>query len=99
MNSDEIVKALRYCMVLNCEKCPKFYTAKKYPSCMIQLENDAANLIESLTAQLAESQRREKAAVNMLERIKRDLNEPDKVYIHVSDYFGKRGPQDAGEGE
>lgn len=53
MNSDEIIKALRYCMVLHCEKCPKYETAINYPSCMIELEEEAASTIESLTAQLA----------------------------------------------
>lgn len=45
--------------------------------------------VAALQAQLAESQRREKVAVEALSRIRRDIYEPDKIYIHVSDYFGR----------
>lgn len=60
MNADEIVQALRE----NAEWCD----ANEYevPICMGDNQRGAADLIESLTAQLAESQRREQAAVEDL---------------------------------
>lgn len=57
MNTNEIVKALRWLA-----KDTEFIFAAG------QL-NGAANLIESLQAQLAESQRRERAAVKLLRTI------------------------------
>ena len=60
MTPDEIVNALRE----NAEWCD----ANEYdvPLCMGDNQRDAADLIESLQAQLAESQRREKAAVEQI---------------------------------
>lgn len=34
------------------------------------------------------------AALSTLLRIQRDLNEPDKIYIHISDYFGRYGKEE-----
>jgi len=45
--------------------------------------------IRELEAQLAKEKRRAERAVNVLERIKRDINEQDKIYIHIADFFGR----------
>lgn len=70
MNADEIVKALKQCAQdNNClypMTCP---FACDDDGCMTDMMKAAADLIESLTTQLAESQRREKAAVEMLDGI------------------------------
>ena len=59
MNADEIVKALRHCYqedIQGCYGCP----LNRHDLCYeANLELSAANLIESLQAQLAESQRME----------------------------------------
>ena len=63
MNADEIVKALRHCYqedIHGCEDCPLNESDLCYEA---NLELSAADLIESLQAQLAESQRRERAAI------------------------------------
>ncbi len=74
-----------------------------------KLECDAASLIESLQAQLLESQRREKAAVNdMIPR--RAICKHGNSCNFISDFTGRhdcmacdkfewRGPQEAGKGE
>ena len=61
------------------------------PSCQY-----AAALIESMQAQLLQktqqleaSKRRERTAVKVLERIKRDIYDQDKIYIHIADFFGR----------
>ena len=67
MNADVIVKALRHCYnedIHGCEGCPINDIDLCYEA---NLELSAADLIESLQAQLAESQRRERAAVEDLE--------------------------------
>ena len=64
MNPDEIIRALRE----NADWCD----ANEYeiPLCMGDNQWEAADLIESLQAQLAESQRRERAAVEDMEIFK-----------------------------
>ena len=70
MNADEIVKALRHCYqedIHGCGDCP----LNRHDLCYeANLELSAADLIESLQAQLAESQRRERAAVEDLSTYK-----------------------------
>lgn len=60
------------------------------------IPDKAIELIESMQAQLLQktqqleaSKRREMAAVKVLERIKRDINDQDKIYIHIADFFGR----------
>ena len=69
MNADEIVKALRHCYqedIHGCGDCP----LNRHDLCYgANLELSAADLIESLQAQLIESQRRERAAVEDLELV------------------------------
>ena len=65
MNANEIARGLRYCyskdMVRGCNECP--YYDREDDTCTTKnLELQAADLIESLQAQLTESQRRERAA-------------------------------------
>ena len=60
--ADEIVRALRCCGCgrsagPDCDNCPR--NKIDYPECAIGALGAAADLIDSLTAQLAESQRRE----------------------------------------
>ena len=66
MNTNDIVSCLRACAepnMVNCnESCPLY----EAPHCVTTLNRSAADLIESLQAQLAESQRREQAAVTGL---------------------------------
>ena len=71
MNADEIVRALRECG--DCDTCPYYdcwideHTGDPADACDEgRLFRDVIALIESLTAQLAESQRREKQAVEDL---------------------------------
>jgi hypothetical protein len=106
MNADEIVRALRE----NAEWCD----ANEYevPICMGDNQRGAADLIESLQAQLAESQRRERAAVEDLSQdahctlCKHHLSEGGDCYgvskcavngLRVG--WEWRGPQEAGEGK
>ena len=103
-NADEIVRALRCCGVYdddkNCGECPICATEKV---CCSELMPQAAALIDSLTAQLAESQRREKAAVediNLLEDCgvckHHDLDSCDLAGTKCQ--FEWRGPQEAEKG-
>jgi hypothetical protein len=83
MNADEIVRALRE----NAEWCD----ANEYevPICMGDNQRGAADLIESLQAQLAESQRRERAAV-------KDLNGPGACF--TCKHFRRNGGDCFGAG-
>ena len=68
MTHDEIVRALKCCSRVDaqcngCDGCPFEYCG---PECDLLCKN-AATLIESMQSQLAESQRRERAAVEDLE--------------------------------
>ncbi len=75
MNVDEIVKALRLCAHddCDCRICPFCNVAF---DCGEQMKLAAADLIESLQSQLAESQRREQAAVACLEAVEINLRGP-----------------------
>lgn len=62
----------------------------------LKLSRDIERLQDKLTA----SQLREQAAVEALNKIRRDINEPDKIYIHVADFLGKwGGTQEARKGD
>ena len=76
MNADEIVNALRE----NAEWCD----ANEYdvPLCMGDNQRAAADLIESLQAQLAESQRREQAAVELIGKVSLAV----EVAFNATDY-------------
>ena len=70
MTNDEIVRALRCCgntdtKKPDCEHCPLLSTRM----CVKVMLEGAASLIESQQAQLAESQRRERAAVEDMESL------------------------------
>ena len=69
MNAEKIIDGLRYCdeSAGLCIGCPLDMDFKDDKYCNIRLE--AADLIESLLAQLAESRRRERAAVEDLELV------------------------------
>ena len=100
MNANEIIKALRDAPNYNAG----FGTAT--------LEDEAADLIESLQAQLAESQRRERAAVEDLEwlMLRGDSADCCTLCEHDHTHNGPcagqstkcepkwRGPQQAGKG-
>lgn len=77
MNAEKIVKELRWLS----ENDEWVFAAETMAK--------AADIIESLQAQLAKEKRRAEKAVKVLERIKRDINEQDKIYIHIADYFGR----------
>ena len=65
MTPDEIVRALRCCNRSKghrCSECPVF-SRYEHRICKATVDRFAADLIESLQAKLAESQRRERAAV------------------------------------
>lgn len=87
MNANEIVKELRWLS----ENDEWVFAA--------DITDEAADLIESLQAQLAKEKRRAEKAVKVLERIKRDINEQDKIYIHIADYFGRGIYIDEEEGD
>lgn len=64
MNADEIKNALKCCLAEQCDqRCPLF---GKTSNCELTLQKRSADLIESLQAQLAASQARERAAVEDL---------------------------------
>ena len=100
MTPDEIVRALRNC---------KAYKAKSGLQTTMLM---AADLIESLQAEVDESQRREKAAVSDLKNANCNyackhgsLNDNDcnahkeaLVEYGIDHCFEWRGPQEAGEG-
>lgn len=69
------VKILRYCSSGNdgtiCEKCPYAYRDEEAESCVNILFRVSANLIESLSAELEQMERKRDAAVrHLLERHK-----------------------------
>lgn len=66
MNAEKIVKELRWLS----ENDEWVYAAETMAK--------AADIIDSLQAQLAKEKRRAEKAVKVLERIKRDINEQDK---------------------
>ena len=70
MNADEIVRALRCCGIhdddKNCGECPVCATEE---ICCTELMPQADELIDSLTAQLTESQRREKEDAELIRKI------------------------------
>lgn len=70
MNADEIVKALRLCAKLPAcvEGCPEYKDCDDAADCYSQLMEKAADLIESLQAQLAE-----KALGDMLKNDKGEM--------------------------
>lgn len=102
MNANEIVKALRWMA----KDTWFIFVAENL--------NDAADLIESLQAQLSASQRREKAAVEDMYQIEQSricevcvFRESDVSDIECRSCAGRnadvggfvwRGPQEAGEG-
>lgn len=107
MDIDTVVRALRICnnpKGHRCSECPVF-SCYKHGVCKATVDRAAADLIDSLTAQLAESQRREKAAVediNLLEDCgvckHHDLDSCDLAGTKC--YFEWRGPQaEKGEAE
>lgn len=77
MNAEKIVKGLRWLS----ENDEWVFAAETMAK--------AADIIESLQAQLAKEKRRADRAEKVLELIKRDINEQDKIYIHIADYFGR----------
>lgn len=82
MNADKIVKALRR-MAENSRSKHDVLVA-------------SADLIESLQAQLAESQRRERAAVEFIKYLDRNYS----GYMAEDERFAEwRGPQEAGTGK
>lgn len=87
MNAEKIVKELRWLS----ENDEWVFAAETMAK--------AADIIESLQAQLAKEKRRAEKAVKVLERIKRDINEQDKIYIHIADYFGRGIYIDEEEGD
>ncbi len=75
MKADEIVMALRKCSDRKCGECVLLHNGiMSEDDCRSNLLSDAADLIESLTAQLAASQRRERAAVESWERAVENSN-------------------------
>ena len=83
MNEEEIIKGLRRCADRGgCEKCPYEDTDKGI--CIDNLMYDAADLIESLQAQLAASQRREKAAVDTLTKLLKHANDDDDICAYCN---------------
>lgn len=71
MDIDTVVRALRICnnpKGHRCSECPVF-SCYKHGVCKATVDRASADLIDSLTAQLAESQRREKAAVELVSKI------------------------------
>ena len=105
--ADEVVRALRCCLDLKeecgCEDCVLY--RQPCDGTFYGLTNAAADLIESLTAQLNASRRREKAAVediNLLEDCSvckhHDLDSCDLAGTKC--HFEWRGPQaEKGEAE
>ena len=76
MNADEVVSALRCCNRSKghrCSECPVF-SRYEHGICKATVDRFAADLIESLQAQLAESQRRELAAVEFIKYLDRNYS-------------------------
>ena len=71
MNVDEIVRATRALAVSRDNQCDNDFVLMAGKKVML---NIAADLIESLQAQLAESQRREKAAVEFIKYLDRNYS-------------------------
>jgi hypothetical protein len=105
MNADEIVGRLRE----YAKRCDGVHACWNEPTLTA-----AADLIESLQAQLAESKRRERAAVQDFEEYMLDSDDTPCGYCahYAADktchpikgpcnpkWKGRRGPQEAGEGE
>ena len=104
MNADEIVRALR--CVQEKHRNDRLQTFQTDVSAMAR---DAADMIESMQARLAESQRRERAAVEDLKisAYCRTCSKKCGLFEALSKRdneggckdFEWRGPQEAGEGE
>ena len=107
MNAEEIVRALR--CVQEKHRNDHLLTFQTDVSAMAR---DAADMIESLQAQLAASQRREKAAVEDFEGYMKNRSERCAYCIHDDECepgeslcyanvcgFEWRGPQEAGKGD
>ena len=109
MNANEIVGALRCCNRSKghrCSECPVF-SRYEHRICKATVDRFAADLIESLQAQLAASQRRERAAVEEIYKIAAcdackhydpDENDCAKPMVDSHRCFEWHGPM-AGEGE
>ena len=72
-NDNEIVKALRICVECAEDGCPGCPYA---PNGCDRMHAEAADLIESMQAQLAASRRRERAAVEDMQLIAGDIGSP-----------------------
>ena len=86
MNADEIVMALRICnnpKGHRCSKCPIF-SRYEHRTCKATVDKAAADLIESLQAQIAASQRRADAAVE-------DLSPKCCICKHIKDKSSNSG--------
>jgi hypothetical protein len=76
MKANEIVKVLRACGKGNsaCEKCP-FYIGEDSSECRFNAIYESADFIESLQAQLRESQCRADAAVEDMKHIANKISQ------------------------
>ena len=84
MDAEEIVQALRICNRTKghrCSECPVF-SRYAHGICKRTVDRTAANLIESLQAQLAESRRRERAAVEDFEGCMKNKKERCAYCMH-----------------
>jgi len=84
MNAEKIVKELRWLS----ENDELVFAAETMAKAAYLIESLQAQLLQK-TQQLEASKRRERAAVKVLERIKRDIYDQDKIYIHIADFFGR----------
>lgn len=99
------VNDLQSGMYVNCVYCGHRYGPEDKVSVSMadalkeHIENCPEHPMSALKAQLAKEKRRAEKAVKVLERIKRDINEQDKIYIHIADYFGRGIYIDEEEGD
>ena len=56
---------------------------------VMMMAKNCADKLEELKDELAKAKRRAERAEKVLELIKRDINEQDKIYIHIADFFGR----------
>ena len=116
MNADEIIKALRICAdkSKNLEECHTGQADCPFGNtimdCTERLNHASADMIESLQVQLAESQRREQAAVEDISKVayqqrvmpcaacafEKGANhwDPCSGCSEIHSHFAWRGPQD-----
>lgn len=91
MTNKEIVQALRICnrpKGHRCSECPIF-SHYEHSKCKKAVDKSAADLIESLLDQLADSQQKERETAEERDHLRAELNEAEKLIPHICCYCKK----------